>query len=68
MNNLLIWHGEGKALISRLHDATSKPIPRVDWELRDVLRQMIDLVISVQDGISAMEGVIAIHKIFAVDF
>jgi hypothetical protein len=63
MNNLLIWHGEGKAIMARSHDISSRPLPPSDWEVRDLWWQTFELVMSLQEGISAMEMVIAIHRV-----
>ena len=63
VRNLYSWRGEGKEIITRLWDAISKTWPCVDWEVKDLRLQMFELTVSLQEGISAIESTIALHRV-----
>ena len=66
MNNLLIQLAEGKGIMARLHDTIIQPLPRADWEIRDLWRQTFELLILIQDGISAIEMAITYHRVLGL--
>jgi hypothetical protein len=62
-DSLLNRRTEGLAILATLRSAIAKPIPKVDLEIRDFWRQSVELMGSLQEGLSAIEAVIVWHKI-----